>query len=372
MTDADDIVRRARDISARAAQIADGATESQALRDELDHLDAELARLDEERTRLDEELREGADDTLPSGERTSERPPWTETLADVLSDVGERITALGAGGWPWRSNETVDRSVATDGATPVVIENRVGAVKVQTGAIDEVTVSAELFAPSHASLDEMTVTAEREGDAVVVRTDWPEQRRGRRARLTVTVPAGSEVRARTAAGSIAVKDTHAGVTARTKGGSIMVSGAEGTVDAHTAGGSIRVGDHVGAVHAETSAGSVHLSGHLTGTVEATTAGGSIHIEGVERAPVVATTAGGSIRVRGRLTGDSHIRTSGGSVDVGIPSDSQVRVDGKGTNASCDFAELHVSRGRIEGRLGDGTEGSIELRTSGGSVTLSKT
>ena len=67
-----------------------------------------------------------------------------------------------------------------------------------------------------------------------------------------------------------------------------------------------------------------------------------------------------------------MRTSGGSVTVSIPSDSQVHVDAKGTTSSCDFPDLDAQRGRIRGTLGDGSDGTIELRTSGGSVTLAKT
>lgn len=371
MTDQDDIARRAREIGERAAQIADDARESQELREELDRLDRELARLDEERRRLDEDLSERTDDST-TGEHASDRPAWTETLADVLSDVSERISALGAGGWPWRSSETIDRSVAVDGPLPVVIENRAGSIKVETGDDRTVTAKADLFAPGQSFLDEMTFTAERQGHEIVVRAAWPEQRRGRRARLTVTVPTGSTVRATTASGSVTVKDTHAAVTAATKGGSITLAGTDGAVDARTAGGSVHVADHAGSVRVTTSGGSLQLAGHLTGAVDATTAGGSIHIEGVDGAPVTATTSGGSIGVRGRLTGESRIRTSGGSVNVAIPSDSQVRIDATGTSASCDFSELHTARGRIEGTLGDGRDGTIELRTTGGSVTLTKT
>jgi DUF4097 and DUF4098 domain-containing protein YvlB len=111
---------------------------------------------------------------------------------------------------------------------------------------------------------------------------------------------------------------------------------------------------------------------LAGNVEATTAGGSIQIDGADRATVIASTSGGSIRIRGRLAGHSRVRTAGGSVSVAIPSDNQLHVDAKGTSCSCDFAELEAKRGRIHGTLGDGSDGTIELRTSGGSVGLSKT
>ena len=372
MTEPDDISRRANEIKARAERIAEDATDSEALRDELDRLDAELAQLDEERKRLDDELEDRGDDAaFESGHRT-DRPAWTETLADVLSDVTERITALGTGGWPWRSNETVDRTVAVDGVVPVVVDNRAGSIKVRPGDPGEVTVSAELFAPTTALIEEMTVTAERVGDEVVIRTDWPEQRRGRRARLTVTVPSGTSVRAKTFGGSVNVKDVHGEATLSTKGGSISVTAAEGDVDARTMGGSIQVTDHVGPVHAGTSGGSIQLAGHLTGDVEATTMGGSIQIEGADKATVNASTSGGSIRVRGRLSGFSRVRTAGGSVTVSIPQDNQLTIDAKGTSATTDFTDLETSRGRISGTLGDGNDGCIELRTAGGSINLLKT
>ena len=65
---------------------------------------------------------------------------------------------------------------------------------------------------------------------------------------------------------------------------------------------------------------------------------------------------------------------GGPADVTppIPSDSQVHIDAKGTTASSDFSGLDAHRGRLQGMLGDGHEGTIELRTSAGSVTLAKT
>jgi DUF4097 and DUF4098 domain-containing protein YvlB len=169
-----------------------------------------------------------------------------------------------------------------------------------------------------------------------------------------------------------MKQTHGPATASTKGGSIKIVGANGDVDAHTAGGSIRVDDHTGPVRAATSGGSVHLAGVLTGDVEAKTAGGSVEIDGADHATVVAATSGGSVRVRGRLVGHSRLRTAGGSVTVSIPSDSQVHIDGKGSSASCDFADLDTDRGSIRGTLGDGSEGTIEFRTTAGSVTLAKT
>jgi DUF4097 and DUF4098 domain-containing protein YvlB len=372
MTDADDIARRAREIGARAERIAEDSSDAEALREELDQLDAELAQLDEEQHRLDDELRDRGDRPSTESPDSSRRPVWAETVFDLVSDVTERITALGSADWPWRSSDTLERSVAVEPATPVVVENRTGSIKVETGDVNVVKVTAELFAPAPHLLEEMILTADLQDSEVAIRCDWPDNRHGRRARLVVTVPPGTPVRAKTSAGAIRVKQTHGPARVTTRGGSIKISGANGEVDARTAGGSIRVDDHTGPVHATTSGGSVHLGGVLTGAVEATTAGGSVEIDGVDHATVVASTSGGSIRVRGRLAGHSRLRTAGGSVTVSIPSDSQLHVDGTGTTASCDFPDLEAHRGRIRGTLGDGSEGTIELRTSAGSVTLAKT
>ena len=178
MTDADDIARRAREIGARAERIAEDSSDAEALREELDRLDAELAQLDEEQRRLDDELRDRGDQPTTEPVQSSSRPAWAETVFDLVSDVTERISALGSSGWPWRSSETIERTVAIDAVTPVVIENRAGSIKVQTGDVNVVKVSAELFAPSAHLLEEMAVTAELEGSQVMIRCDWPEHRRG--------------------------------------------------------------------------------------------------------------------------------------------------------------------------------------------------
>jgi hypothetical protein len=60
------------------------------------------------------------------------------------------------------------------------------------------------------------------------------------------------------------------------------------------------------------------------------------------------------------------------VAVSIPSDSQLHVDAKGSSVSSDFPDLDTQRGHITGTLGDGSDGTIELRTSAGAVALRKT
>jgi hypothetical protein len=372
MTEPDDIVRRAQEIQARAERIAEDAGDTEALQDELDRLDEALRELDEEQLRLDDELRERGESTTRGPDPRSDRPAWADTVADMIADVSDRIASIGGSGWPWRASETVERSVDTDGARPVVIDNRAGSIKVEPGPPGVVTVSADLFARSADLLEEIDVTATGEGNAIVIRSDWPEPNRGRRVRMRVTVPPSTTVSAETSGGAVTVEDIHGPATLRTRGGAIATRGTNDSVDAQTSGGAVTIRDHVGSARAVTKGGAVRVGGVLSGGVEATTKGGSIAVDGCERATVSASTSGGSIRVRGRLVGDNHIRTAGGSITLSVPSDNQLHVEAKGNSASSDFVELDAHRGRVHGTLGDGTDGSVEVRTSGGSVSVKKT
>ena len=158
------------------------------------------------------------------------------------------------------------------------------------------------------------------------------------------------------------------MTASTRGGQIRVEGAIGAAHLETKGGTVSVTDHDGSVVARTKGGSVKLAGKLRDQIDADTMGGSINIDGVDGL-VHAQTMGGSIHVRGRFRGESRVATIGGSVSVALPRDNQVRVDGSGSSAAVDVPGLRASNGRIEGAIGDGSDGTLQLSTSGGTVRV---
>jgi hypothetical protein len=97
-------------------------------------------------------------------------------------------------------------------------------------------------------------------------------------------------------------------------------------------------------------------------------GGSIRIDGVD-GTVRAETMGGSVQVSGRLRGVCCLTTAGGSVSARLASGSNVVVDATGHSASTDVPGLAATRGRIEGTVGTGADGTVTLRTSGGSVRV---
>jgi len=191
----------------------------------------------------------------------------------------------------------------------------------------------------------------------------------RHAKLFLTVPEGAELEVRTQGGQIGVEGVGGPATLRTAGGSVTVQGAAGDVDAATAGGSLMIeAQRGGRVRAVTMGGQVNLRGSGFGPVEAQTSGGSIRIDGADGS-VRAHTAGGSVTVSGRVVGDWSLRTAGGSVTAVVGPDTNAAVDASGGSASTDFPGLSVDRRHVRGRIGDGSEGSITLRSLGGRVAI---
>ena len=399
MSAAEALAQRAEELAARADELARQAESVAQSDEEIARLEKELAALEEEKRRLDREFAElgaGADEHAGPGDenRAGEGAGWGHDhgwhghgdyagfsgFSGFASTMASRLSALGArlgetmsdafGSMHLRATDTVERSMAVDGPVAVRVENFSGWVAVRAGREGAVTAVAERYAPRDADLDDITLEIRADGPGrVAVRcastgTSWF----ARGARLTVMVPPGSASEVSTQGGTINVDGTAAAVQARTAGGSIHVSGTAGEAHTETVGGSIHVADHDGSVHAHTLGGSIHLAGHLSGGIDAETQGGSITIQGVDGA-VRAGTNGGSVNVSGRLRGECTLRTSGGSVTVAVPADNQLRVDGKGTGASSDFAEVSAHRGRLDGVIGDGSDGEVRLRTAGGSVNL---
>jgi len=140
--------------------------------------------------------------------------------------------------------------------------------------------------------------------------------------------------------------------ARTAGGSIQVQGLKGETAVQTAGGSLRLSEIAGRVSGRTSGGSI-TGNQLEGPVEFTTAGGGITLEGVAQGPVKVTTSGGSLRLTG-IQGPVEARTAGGSIRV---------------ETSTTPLMASTSGGSIEAALSSKPSGSVELRSSGGGITL---
>jgi DUF4097 and DUF4098 domain-containing protein YvlB len=376
---AEQLAARARELAERAEQVSRQAADAAESEETLAQLERDLADLDEEERRLDEEftslLAEGdtaeRDNTHRGERREDSMSGWADRLSERMESIGARITeavtsALAA--TPFGVSDKVERDVTVDGPLPVSVDSFAGKITVRAGDGNRVHVVAERHGWTDADRDAIVVDVDRDEQGVHVRARTASTHGHRWVSLEVEVPTASPLTISTLGGAIRVERVGGPVTATTRGGSIRVDGAVGLASLDTLGGSIMLGEHRGPVRVRTKGGSLKLTGALTGDVDAETMGGSVRIEGVD-GTVRAQTMGGSVHVSGRFSGECSLSTVGGSVSVGLAAGSNVKVDATGSSSSTDVPGLQATRGRIDGTVGDGSDGSLTLRTSGGSVRV---
>ena len=131
-------------------------------------------------------------------------------------------------------------------------------------------------------------------------------------RITIQVPAKTDVRLSTSGGSVRVSRLTGVVDMHSSGGSLDVDAIEGNINGGTSGGSIRMRDVHGNIVANTSGGSITIT-DVRGGLRADTSGGGITIADVS-GELRASTSGGSVDVRG-AGGRVEASSSGGGVTV---------------------------------------------------------
>ncbi|MDC0601690.1 DUF4097 family beta strand repeat-containing protein [Aliiglaciecola sp.] len=145
------------------------------------------------------------------------------------------------------------------------------------------------------------------------------------------------------------------------------------LDMHTSGGSIDIEDLVGNIDAHTSGGSIDV-GNITGDVKLKTSGGPIDTDRII-GEIDAHTSGGSIRVTiaKQPSKDAELSTSGGSIRAYIQEDMALDIDAStsGGRVRSDFeVNGSIKKQSIRGEINGGGP-TLELRTSGGSVSIKK-
>lgn len=218
------------------------------------------------------------------------------------------------------------------------VDSSGGSVELTPGPAGAVHIEAERKAESEDVARRLEVVTRLEGNTVHVQFRSPGMLHNASVGFRIRAPADSRIEVRTGGGHVAANGFGGGIHVDTGGGNVAVADVRGAVELRSGGGSIAVDRVVGSVEIRTG--------------------------------------GGSVQVQGTLHGSNHVRTGGGSIRVAIPADDKLAVDastGAGS-ARNDFGlasdgERHS--GRFHGRIGDGSAGSLELRTGGGSIALSR-
>jgi DUF4097 and DUF4098 domain-containing protein YvlB len=266
--------------------------------------------------------------------------------------------------------ERDEKHFAVAGKPQVVLSTFDGSIEIRPWDKPDVQVVVEKRGRDKDDVAAIDVQASQNGDHIEVTVSRPKNRGGfniefnnhRSAKLIVSLPASSDVAAKSGDGSIDIEQITGRVQLRSGDGSIRGRLLAGDVNAHTGDGSIKLEDLKGALTVDTGDGSISVGGQLT-SVHARSGDGSVKIQA---AP--GSTPGA----------DWDIETGDGSVTLAVPDGFGAELDahtGDGRIRIEDLALSNVTgtigRSTVRGRLGAGGR-NVRLRTGDGSITVKRT
>lgn len=294
-------------------------------------------------------------------------------LAAVLTLAGCEVNLNSEG---IVSRET--KRFTVSGIPEVQLDTFDGSIEVHSWDRDEVEVEIEKRAMEQALVDDMKVSAEQEGNRIVVKITSPRRSDGHggvqigvhfspTARVRVALPRNSQLTAASGDGSLVVEDVHGKINLRTGDGSIRVSRLSGEIVVRTADGSIRVDRAEGKLDVETEDGSITMEAKPT-TLRARTSDGTIRFE---------------IQPDSIMAEDWDVQTANGSVVLTVPDgfnavldaetrDGSVRTDRAGLRREPSEGESRQQRDErrrvLKATLGSGGK-TLRVRTGDGSIRI---
>lgn len=262
---------------------------------------------------------------------------------DVRVDVPEvDVNVDVAWGHAQSCDFQVERRVAVSASAAQLLRLQAGSGELTVegkAGLDRVQAVGRACASEEAYLDDLQLTLDREGDALVLSAHYPDSddRRWRRndyARIdmVVEIPMDMAVDLDDSSGSMEISGTGA-LTIDDSSGDIRVANATGPVTIDDSSGGIEVRGVRGDVEIDDGSGEVSLM-DVTGSVRLRDGSGSLDVEGVTRDVVVDRDGSGSISVRDvggdfqvRADGSGGIRYSGVSGTVDVPAKKRSRRGG---------------------------------------------
>ena len=262
--------------------------------------------------------------------------------------------------------EREEKHFTTTGKPQVDLSTFDGSIEVRPWDRAEVQVIIEKRAVSKEAAATIEIHAEQNGNRVVV--DVKTQRapginfhfnNSKSAKLIVSLPASSDLVAKSGDGSIDVERVTGRVELRSGDGSIRAREMGGEVSAHSGDGSIKIDGVNGALDVGTGDGSITVAGKLS-SVKARTGDGSVTIR------ADAGSAPG---------GDWDVVTGDGSVTLEFPADFGAEIDAHTGDGGIRMQDVTLSdvtgrigKNSVRGKLGQGGR-SVRVRTGDGSITL---
>lgn len=260
--------------------------------------------------------------------------------------------------------ERDEKHFTTTGKPEVVLSTFDGSIEIRPWDKSEVQVVVEKRGRDKEDVSVIEVQAQQTGNRVEVSVTEPKHIGGfhinnRSAKLIVSVPASSDIAAKSGDGSIDVERITGTVQLRSGDGSIRGWKLGGDVTAHTGDGSIKFEDVSGVLNVDTGDGSITVGGKLA-SLRAKSGDGSVTIH-ADQGSTPET--------------DWDIITGDGSVTLEVPEGFGAEIDAHTGDGHIRMQDLTLSnvtgnmgKNTVRGRLGAGGRG-VRVRTGDGSITL---
>ena len=243
-----------------------------------------------------------------------------------------------------------------------------GSIEIRPWDKPDVQVVVEKRGHDKEDVAAIDVQASQNGNRVEVTVSEPKHLGGfnihfgnRSAKLIISLPASSDVTAKSGDGSIDIEQVAGRVQLRSGDGNIRGRSLAGDVDAHTGDGSIKLDDVKGTLNVDTGDGGITLDGMLT-TVRARSGDGSVTIHAGPGSTANA---------------DWDITTGDGSVTLALPDGFGAELDAHTGDGGIRMEDITLSnvtgkigRNTLRGRLGSGGR-NVRVRTGDGSITLKR-
>lgn len=270
------------------------------------------------------------------------------------------------------SRET--KTFKVTGSPQVQLDTFDGSIEIHSWDRDEVEVEIEKRAMEQSLVDDMTVSADQQGDSIVLKVSGPRRQEPRgiqvginvspTARLRVAVPRKTQVTAASGDGSISIEDVDGKIVLNTTDGSVRGTRLAGDVTVRSGDGSIRMDRVEGRLDLETEDGSVTAEIKPT-ALRVKTSDGTLRID---------------IDSDSAMDADWDLQTDDGSVVLHLPADFNAELDAETSDGSVRATHPRIEqetrsgesreerRRTLRARLGSGGK-TLRVRTGDGSIRI---